>query len=341
MNNILETLINASEKAACVARSCCAGPHNEELLVAEKLAEEANERFEHDFKTLADVVAQEAARCEIASCFPDLAKHVRGEECTEIDGVRISLQDSKEETAELLRQIVAPVVAARMAEAAHCSTLHGFSDKLPNNLSNIDTSDLGVWIDPIDATAEFIAGVRGEADADRGLLCVTVLIGAYSRSTGEPVIGVINQPFYDNGKGRVVWGVNYGDIHEWGGSNAVEQNHVMLMSGAEKPEIAAKFKNVGWEVKTVPGAGHKLLKVVLGEAAAYIVSQGTTYRWDTCAPHAILRAKGGDVLCYKPHTPVTYNVATGINPSYYRNSEGIIAFNNPSILEEIKNVLCE
>lgn len=48
-----------------------------------------------------------------------------------------------------------------------------------------------------DATAEFIAGVNGEAGADKGLSCVTVLIGAYLKSTGEPIFGVINQPFYD------------------------------------------------------------------------------------------------------------------------------------------------
>lgn len=68
-----------------------------------------------------------------------------------------------------------------------------------------------------------------------------------------------------SGKGRVVWGVNYGDVREWGGSHAVEQKNIVLMSGAEKPEISAKFKNAGWEVKTVPGAGHKLLKVALGK----------------------------------------------------------------------------
>lgn len=48
-----------------------------------------------------------------------------------------------------------------------------------------------------DATAEFIAGAQGKANAGRGLPCVTVLIGAYLRSTGEPIMGVINQPFYD------------------------------------------------------------------------------------------------------------------------------------------------
>jgi hypothetical protein len=35
-----------------------------------------------------------------------------------------------------------------------------------------------------------------------GLSVVTVLIGVYSRTTGEPIIGVVNQPFaeYDQEK---------------------------------------------------------------------------------------------------------------------------------------------
>lgn len=49
----------------------------------------------------------------------------------------------------------------------------------------------------LDATSQFISGARGEAVEGHGLLCVTVLIGAYLRSTGEPVAGVINQPFYN------------------------------------------------------------------------------------------------------------------------------------------------
>lgn len=70
-----------------------------------------------------------------------------------------------------------------------------------------------------------------------------------------------------SGKGRVVWGVNYKDTHEWGGSDILEnnENNIILMSGAEKPEIADKFRQAGWEVKALPGAGHKLLQVVIGE----------------------------------------------------------------------------
>lgn len=47
-----------------------------------------------------------------------------------------------------------------------------------------------------DATLEFISGAKGESALGEGLDCVTVLIGAYLLSTGEPIIGVINQPFY-------------------------------------------------------------------------------------------------------------------------------------------------
>ncbi|CAD0197444.1 unnamed protein product [Chrysodeixis includens] len=339
--SILETLINASEKAACVARSCCSGSSNEVLLVAEKFEGEANARFERDFKTIADVLAQEAARAEIACHFPELAAHVRGEECSEIGGVKITICDKVEQTADILRSLVAPAVAKRMAEAAHCNTQHTFCDNLPQDLLQINTSDLGIWIDPIDATAEFIAGVRGEADADHGLPCVTVLIGAYVRSTGEPVVGVINQPFYENGKGRVLWGINYKDTKKWGGSSIpkTEANNIVLMSAAEKPEILNKFKNSGWEVKSLPGAGHKLLRVATGEAAAYIVSQGTTFRWDTCAPHSILRAKGGDLLSYSSHIPISYNDEMSIDTQLYSNKEGIIAYSDEAVLEKIKKVL--
>jgi len=57
-----------------------------------------------------------------------------------------------------------------------------------------------------DSTAEYIAGdgldgsegapADPESMVKSGLHCVTVLIGAYDRSSGIPLMGVINQPFY-------------------------------------------------------------------------------------------------------------------------------------------------
>lgn len=78
--------------------------------------------------------------------------------------------------------------------------------------------------------------------------------------------------------------------------------------------------------------------MLIGEAAAYIVSQGTTFRWDTCAPHSILRAKGGDLINYSSHIPITYNDEAD-DTQQYSNKEGFIAYGDVTILEKIKNVL--
>lgn len=224
MTEILQALIDASERAALVAKSCCSDDCQDDLLIAEKCEGEANARFEKDYKTIADVLAQECAKTTLVSRFPELSGHVRGEECCEIGGKAIKLESSVDETAKLLSSLVQPNLAKRMAVAAHSDVKHQLCNRLPTDLPDVDVSDLGIWIDPIgntklvnlycihnllplctksynflitDATAEFIAGVNGTAASDGGLECVTVLIGAYKRSTGEPVIGVINQPFYD------------------------------------------------------------------------------------------------------------------------------------------------
>lgn len=150
MSEILQTLINASEKAALIAKSCCSSEDSaKSLLIAEKSEGEANERFEKDFKTIADVLAQECAKTSIIKKFPELSNYVRGEECAEIGGVNIHLRSSVDETAELLKSLVQPNLAKRMAIAAHSDVIHPLCDKLPKDLPTIDVSDLGIWIDPI------------------------------------------------------------------------------------------------------------------------------------------------------------------------------------------------
>lgn len=65
MVNILEALINVSEKAANIARIFRQNEHLFSLLVQEKSTEESNPRFVHDYKTLADVLIQETIRYDI------------------------------------------------------------------------------------------------------------------------------------------------------------------------------------------------------------------------------------------------------------------------------------
>ena len=101
---------------------------------------------------------------------------------------------------------------------------------------NINTEDLGIWIDPIgeflkrnslpetffyiflvlfkDSTNNYIYGdsitemsVAGDrVMVSKGLHVVTVLIGVYNKSNGQPIVGVVNQPFaeYDQDSERCV-----------------------------------------------------------------------------------------------------------------------------------------
>ncbi|XP_050664471.1 inositol polyphosphate 1-phosphatase isoform X1 [Leptidea sinapis] len=339
MANILDTLICASEKAASIARSCCESNCSESLLVVEKGDSEANVRFNKDYKTIADVLAQETAKSFIVSQFPSLLNDVRGEECSEIGGLTISIQDSVEKTTNLLSSLVPEGMARCMANAAH-DEVHSPCDKeYYPDITTLDYSDLGIWIDPIDATAEFIAGVCGNAAPGFGLDCVTVLIGAYLKSTGQPVIGVVNQPFYDSGKGRIIWGVSYGDIQKCSVDVvSYDDNKIILTSSFEHEDTLKKFRDEGWQIQSVPGAGNKMIKVALGEAAAYFVSKGT-FRWDTCAPHGIIRSLGGDVTSYKNYRTITYNDAKELPTQKYCNNDGVVAFTKQSVFDEIKSIL--
>ena len=44
------------------------------------------------------------------------------------------------------------------------------------------------------------------------------------------------------------------------------------------------------------GAGYKQLCVVDSLVSAYVLSKGSTFKWDTCATHAILKSLGGGIV---------------------------------------------
>lgn len=148
MANVLNALINASERAAAIARACCGdGTGEGALVIAEKSADSANTRFDRDFKTIADVLAQESARTEIAARCPSLASNVRGEESAEINGVQVKLADNAEDTAKNLSTLMPMFAAQCLTKAAHSSPNISIIDNL--ELPTVDPADLGVWIDPI------------------------------------------------------------------------------------------------------------------------------------------------------------------------------------------------
>uniref|UniRef100_A0A8C2SUA5 Inositol polyphosphate 1-phosphatase n=1 Tax=Coturnix japonica TaxID=93934 RepID=A0A8C2SUA5_COTJA len=87
MAALLEAVLSSSEKAAEIARLCRDAEPLFRLLVAEKTGSDRNQRFSHDFKTLADVLIQEVIRHDLGAKFPELRGHIGGEESNEFTNV--------------------------------------------------------------------------------------------------------------------------------------------------------------------------------------------------------------------------------------------------------------
>ena len=74
-------------------------------------------------------------------------------------------------------------------------------EQIPNDLS-IDLSNIGIWIDPVDGTQQYIHGTDGIIDSDTGITLdglptALVLIGCFDVTNGRAVMGVINRAFHE------------------------------------------------------------------------------------------------------------------------------------------------
>ncbi|XP_015588416.1 inositol polyphosphate 1-phosphatase isoform X2 [Cephus cinctus] len=264
-SRLLEVLLKVSEKAANIARACRQNDTLFKLLVQEKSEEEKNPRFFQDFKTLADVLIQETIRHDIGIEFPELAKKVKGEESNVFSNalgetVIVQVYPSPEETTQLLIKVLNNDTATATLLASEVHKKISLED-VPVSGSlvedfNIDMDDLGIWIDPIDSTADYINGIELMDSVGKihlsGLRCVTVLIGAYLGSTGLPVLGVVNQPFYTQNNqswtGICYWGSVNGDVGESSLKHSKLSSGVVVLSRSEDPEVKAKLSNGGFSI---------------------------------------------------------------------------------------------
>ncbi|CAK9799549.1 Inositol polyphosphate 1-phosphatase [Anthophora quadrimaculata] len=361
-SRLLSILLKVSEKAANIARACRQNDALFKLLVQEKSEEEKNPRFFQDFKTLADVLIQETIKHDIGLEFPELTKIVQGEENNTFsnamgESIVVEICPTIEETTELLAKVMDSDSATAQFLATEVHKDVQFSDipivaELPFDF-DINISDLGIWIDPIDSTADYINGEEKVDDATgvhlSGLQCVTVLIGVYLKSTGIPIMGVINQPFYtyvdSRWRGNCYWG--FLENNDGNCSIVKEPNNrrIIVLSRVEDDNVKFKLSNAGFTLVEAAGAGYKILNVALGNADAYILSKGSTYKWDTCGPQAILRSLGGGIIEFQSfvdnpdsnYTDVKY-LSTSIN---FSNSNGLVAYRNYETLQILKSILCE
>lgn len=119
----------------------------------------------------------------------------------------------------------------------------------------------------------------------------------------------------------------------------------MLLSSSERASLRSKLQEAGYSVRNPPGAGYKLLCIALGLADYYILSKGTTFRWDTCAPHALLSSLGGGVASYEfirkgEIRQLTY-AQDDSGPEEACNKEGIVAYRNTASFDKLVQLIQE
>ncbi|NXS53519.1 INPP phosphatase, partial [Brachypteracias leptosomus] len=371
MAGLLQALVGVSEKAAHIARLCRREEPLFQLLVAEKTGTDKNRRFLQDFKTLADVLIQEVIKHDLGKEFPELQGHIHGEESNEFQNgqgetVTVRVCATPGDTAALLLAVLGPERAAAELLAAAVHRDVALSDAELDGVGlNIPPRDLAVWIDPIDSTNEYIGGredvppVDGIAPA--GLCSALVLVGAYDRHTGCPVLGVINEPFFRRDplthrwQGRYHWGVAYGATRLASLSPpAPRPEPCVVLSRAEAGAVRGALDPLcGGRLHFAAGAGYKMLCVILGLADAYVLSEGSTFAWDACAPHAILRALGGGVVALGgalrarragdtgPPPELVYNrpMDGAVGAERWANRGGLVAYVHPRHLEAVLGAL--
>ncbi|XP_048028877.1 inositol polyphosphate 1-phosphatase [Megalobrama amblycephala] len=372
MAELLRLLLSVAEKAANVARVCRQEAPLFELLVQEKTGADKNKKFIQDFKTLADVVIQEMIRHDVCAQFPELTGFIHGEESNKFENglgesVTVTVCAQEEDTTALLAKVLDGdrAAASLLSKAIHQDLQ--LRDETAESLQlSISPADVGIWIDPIDGTSQYIEG-KEEEEPDEGfcpsgLPCALVLIGVYLRATGQPVMGVINQPFNHKisagkgWKGQHIWGVSYGDVNVCSYTRCRPSNPQkseclsVLLSSSERTAVKDALATLpNSSLMYASGAGYKILCVVQGLVDVYVLSEGSTFKWDSCAPHAVLRALGGGISdlseClhahlngHKGHTAeLTYHQPRNHSQGVERwaNQGGIIAYLDSSIIDKV------
>ena len=157
-------------------------------------------------------------------------------------------------------------------------------------------------------------------------------------------------------QGRAIWGLTFNDLNitsaepcSHSEKNAAARQCI-VMSTSENPELKSVLGKE-FELTYASGAGYKILCVIDGVVDAYVLSQGSTFKWDTCGPHSILKCLGGSLVDFeKMHCQgeCSDDVIAECEVQYekpdreasppgqrWANAGGIIAFRHQDILNKI------
>ncbi|XP_050300969.1 putative inositol monophosphatase 3 [Anthonomus grandis grandis] len=168
--------------------------------------------------------------------------------------------------------------------------------------------DVTIWIDPLDATHEYTEKLYQYVTT---MVCVAI--------KGQPIIGVIHNPFFKTTSWAVVKLGLSPDLKKNIKSQSKTNTKVIISrshSGTIKEVLEKNFKNL--EVVIAAGAGYKSLQVANNSVDAYLHITAIK-KWDICAGNAILNALGGKM------TTKYGQVITYFNNTDVVNKDGVIA----------------
>lgn len=209
-----------------------------------------------------------------------------------------------------------------------------YQNEILNN--EFDLEDTIVWVDPLDGTLSY---TKNELDA------VCTLIGVSHKN--RPIMGLVCQHYEKVKDNEYIYnpkiyfghanmfGIHYiygneiakspGSLIPWNfkveKKNRNADNFIVCTSQNRMSErTISRIKELNGFIKSMGGAGKKILDVVEGGSDCYLYDQKGTKKWDTCAGEALLLSLGGVLSDIKGQEYI-YNE----KEDNFMNTDGIIA----------------
>lgn len=147
--------------------------------------------------------------------------------------------------------------------------------------------------------------------------------------------------------GKCYWGVHTEKCNLFSENEVHSETNMVTLSSSESSEVKNKLSSAGFNLIEAAGAGYKILAVITGLANAYVLFKDTTFKWDTCGPQAVLKSTGGNIVNFRNAlvndiSEISYSENGSSEMSKMNkccNNGGLIAYRNPSVLQEIINAL--
>ena len=177
------------------------------------------------------------------------------------------------------------------------------------------------YVDPIDGTSEFSRG-KPEWAVQIGL-CID----------GEPVLGVVHEA----GAGRLAWGLRWGgrviaEMEAGGrreplrtGTSDMTALRMASSKSHASPKLDSVLRALGIPEERnfrMGSVGVKVSTIARGLTDLYVHASRGTKLWDSCAPHALLAAAGGQLTDVR-------GAALIYDPRRLGNDFGLLASHGP------------